>query len=86
MDHRFEGFGLPGGGYVVEYAIEEANGARHDLGSADWADWDKQGRLVLAREGCLWAWHPSGGLTQIADFRGQQPDPRPAPKEAERWP
>jgi hypothetical protein len=86
MDHRFESFSRPGGPYVVEYAIEGAKGERRDLGRADWADWDQQGRLVLAREGRLWAWDAQDGLTEIADFLGQQPGPQLPPVEAGRWP
>jgi hypothetical protein len=71
-----------GGRYVIEYAVRiETDGPEVALGQATWADWDQGGRLVIARDGRLIHWQPSG-FTDIADFNDQTPDPQPAPGRA----
>jgi hypothetical protein len=76
-----------GGPYVVRYAVS-AKG--HDevvpLVDASWADWDRRGRLVVARRGRLLAGQPGDPLREIADFNGQAPEPAPAPAWARTWP
>lgn len=57
---------------------------------AEWADWDQQGRLVMARAGKLWCVEirPRGrgvAYHEIADFNNHRPDPQPAPERAKRW-
>ena len=83
MMHVFEDFRRFGGPYVVNYSVTTAEGERA-IGEASWADWDHRGRLVIAREGCLYVWQPSGALELIEDFNGQEPDPQPAPEWATR--
>ena len=76
-----------GGYYVIEYLVRTSTGELEiDLGVATWADWDQSGRLVVARDGKLLAWKPTSGLSEIADFNSQQPDPHPAPDWALEWP
>jgi hypothetical protein len=75
-----------GGRYVIEYGVRiETDGSEVALGQATWADWDQGGRLVIARDGRLIHWQPSG-FTDIADFNDQKPDPQPAPGRATDWP
>ena len=56
------------------------------LGQATWADWDRRGRLALARDGRLLTWDPAAGFTEIADFNPQRPETGAAPAEAAQWP
>ena len=75
-----------GGRYVIEYDVQaEPGGPWIELGRATWADWDQRGRLIIARDGGLLHWEPSG-ITNIADFNDQIPDPQPAPAWATDWP
>jgi hypothetical protein len=75
-----------GGRYAIEYAVSaEPGGPEAELGRATWADWDQRGRLIIARDGRLLQWQPSG-FTVIADFNDQTPDPQPAPAWATDWP
>jgi hypothetical protein len=82
MVHTFDDFRTFGGPYTVEYFVRPDAAAEQALGQATWADWDQQGRLVLAQRGKLIAWDEQRGMTQIADFNGQTPDPQPAPERA----
>ncbi len=54
----------------------------------NWADFDQQGRLVLAKYGKLFAGTLDNGelqLTELADFNANKPDPQPAPDWAQKW-
>ena len=86
MSQTWQSFELQGGPYVVEYALRDADSTVCDLGTATWADWDQHGRLVLARDGKLFAWISTDGLIEIADFNDQKPQPEPAPDWAKQWP
>ena len=86
MRHRFEDFSVYGGPYVVQYSVCRPDAAEADLGQATWADWDQQGRLVLARDGRLLVWDETGGFQELENFNGQTPDPQPAPDRATTWP
>ncbi len=84
---------LPGGfgGFAVRFAVRsQADDAQMPLDGATWADWDQRGRLVLAKEGCLFEWRqvgPSEGVLRIlADFNTLQPEPLPAPAWARSRP
>jgi hypothetical protein len=80
-------FAAYGGPFVVEYALVPVSGDEIlPLGLATWADWDQRGRLVVAREGCLWAVRAPGETVPIADFNAQTPDPVPSPDWAKTWP
>jgi len=82
MTHVFDDFTNVGGPYVVEYSVTTDAGVSHDVGRATWADWDHQGRLVVARDGQLGVWNQADGFQVIENFNGQQPDPQPAPSNA----
>jgi len=76
-----------GGRHTTDYALrDEATGSVRELGAANWADWDHNGRLALARDGRLLIWRSPGAMHELADFNPQTPDPEPAPPEATRWP
>ncbi|MBA3874896.1 MAG: hypothetical protein H0X30_37695 [Anaerolineae bacterium] len=53
-----------------------------------WADFDQQGRLVLAKEGKLFSGTLENDelqLTELADFNPNKPKPQPAPDWAQKW-
>ena len=86
MLHTFDDFTKFGGPYRVEYSVRRPDGTAHALGEATWADWDHQGRLTLARNGRLQWWSEGAGVSDLADFTEQAPDPQPAPGWAHVWP
>ena len=59
------------------------------IDQATWADWDQQGRLVFARQGCLYTAdvRAPGELAPrlLADFNAARPMPVAPPKWATRW-
>jgi hypothetical protein len=58
------------------------------LKGVNWADFDQQGRLVLAKEGKLFAGTLANGdlqLIELSDFNDNKPDPQPAPDWAQKW-
>lgn len=80
-------FDQPGGPYIEQFAIIR-DGTTIPIGRADWADWDRRNRLVLAREGKLFRadigqdeleWH------ELADFNDNKPEPQEAPISARHW-
>jgi hypothetical protein len=78
---------VQGARHQAEYAVQAEPGAEiTPLGRCTWADLDRRGRLVLARDGRLVAWHPSRALEEIAGFNEQSPEPGPAPARARTWP
>lgn len=71
--------------YDTNIDIDHKN---HDLTGLEWADFDQQGRLVLAKEGKLFSGTLNNGelqLTELADFNGNKPNPQPAPDWAQKW-
>jgi hypothetical protein len=89
--HMLQSFEAPqrsGGRYVVDYTLwNEAERREQSLGRATWADWDQQGRLVLARDGRLLSCAVETGVCEpIADFSGRTPNPQPPPDGALEWP
>jgi hypothetical protein len=79
--------GTFGGRYLVEYAVrDEAQGTVVPLGQATWADWDQNGRVVIAQGGRLMSWTPLDERHVIADFNPQLPQPEAAPDQAKEWP
>lgn len=80
-------FAAHGGPWLVDYALRlEATGQVLAIGRATWADWDQRGRLIVASDGRLWHWQPTGERREIADFAGATPNPAPAPPWARSWP
>lgn len=80
-------FGTFGGRYLIDYAIrDDAQRIVGPLGQATWADWDQNGRVVIAQRGRLLCWAPPDELQEIADFNPQQPQPEAAPTHANEWP
>lgn len=63
--------------YVTAYRVAETDGPDVlTLSRADWADWDRQGDLLYARDGCLYRQSFSGTkplpAQQVADFSDQR--------------
>ena len=64
-----------GGYHAADYAVRDTTtGTVENLGPATWADWDQQGRLVLAQNGRLLAWQRA----RPQSCATQRPAPRPA--------
>ncbi len=84
----------PGGpGQITEYAIYDHLNRRRSLGRADWADWDRNGDLFLAREGQIFRLSPRqfsveeplADAKQLVDLRGEVFYPLAASEEAKDW-
>lgn len=71
---------------IHDYALLHGDGRRDDLGRATWCDWDRGGRLLLARDGKVVDWLAPGDTREIADFNAAVPDHAPAPARARQWP
>jgi len=73
----------------VDYSISHTNGAVIPLDGAEWADWDRNGRLVFAKEGRLFAGEMrSGGelkIRELADFNENDFEEVIAPEWALQW-
>jgi hypothetical protein len=76
-------------GVQLEYFLQDGPEDVTPLPQAVWADWDHQGRLLIAtRQGGLEVCDcESTRLNPIwsEDLRGLSPDPQPAPAWAARW-
>jgi hypothetical protein len=58
------------------------------LEGAAWADWDRRGRLVFARDGRIFAAdaeRPAADPRELIDLNRMTPEPLPAPGAARRW-
>lgn len=79
----------PGGDYIREWGAKLDSGeGEMDLGEADWADWDQNGRLVSARAGKLYeAQIEAASITEheLADFNDQRFEEVIAPEWAQHW-
>ncbi len=85
--HSDRDYTAHGGPHVVTYLLAAARERGVEpLGRATWADWDQQGRLILAQHGCLVHWESPGVLRELANFNHDTPDPQPAPPWATTWP
>jgi hypothetical protein len=94
---RVESLRRAGGEFGVDQAIDgmrvlyslETDGDIKLLDDLQWADWDQQGRLLVAtRSGKLEIWSLNGGRAEIMfeeDLCRLEPNPIPAPHWAERW-
>jgi hypothetical protein len=79
-----------GGPYLPDFAVRSvSDGGIRELGPATWADWDHRGRVVLARDGCLFqcALYGDDGVEPhlIHDFNDDRPRPIESPPEASSW-
>jgi hypothetical protein len=88
--HQGVDFRRPGiEGVQLEYFLQDMPGDVAPLPEAAWADWDHQGRLLMAnRDGELAVCECRGTrLTRVwsQDLRDQTPNPQPAPEWAGRW-
>jgi hypothetical protein len=76
-------------GVQIEYFLQDNPGDVTPLSEAAWADWDHQGRLLMAtRDGELAVCECRGARlkrTWSEDLRNRTPDPQPAPAWAGRW-
>jgi hypothetical protein len=92
-----ESLGWAGGEFGVDQAIDglrvhywlEADGDVHPLDHLQWADWDRDGRLIVAtRDGKLQICQLEGGRTVVDsehDLGLLTPCPTPPPEWARRW-
>lgn len=92
-----ESLGWAGGEFGVDQAVDglrvaywlEADGGIQLLHHLQWADWDREGRLLAAtRSGRLQVWNFDGDGSQVLydeDLTLSEPEPAPAPEWAKRW-
>jgi len=92
-----ESLGLAGGEFGVSQAVDglrvgywlEVGGEIRLLNHLQWADWDRDGRLLVAtRDGKLQIWNVDDEGSEVVfeeDLSLYEPNPRPAPAWAERW-
>jgi hypothetical protein len=92
-----ESLGWAGGEFGVDQAVDglrvcywlEADGALQLLNHLQWADWDREGRLLVAtRSGKLQIWHLDGDGPEVLveeDLSLSEPTSTPAPAWAQRW-
>ncbi len=92
-----ESLGWAGGEFGVEQAVDglrvryalERGGCREPLDDLQWADWDREGRLLAAtRDGRLVVRGIDGGRFETLfehDLSQPAPQPAPAPEAARRW-
>ncbi len=81
-------FRMPGGPYVVRFALHLPSGAVIPVEDARWADWDQAGRLVYAREGRLFRGEIHDGRiveSVLGDLNPNKPYTFRAPDHARRW-
>jgi hypothetical protein len=92
-----ESLGWAGGEFGVDQAVDglrvryslEANGELELLDDLQWADWSREGHLLVAtRAGQLQVRRLDGGRSDImseVDLSDLEPNPTPAPPWAQRW-
>lgn len=94
---RVESLGWAGGEFGVDQAVDgmrvaywlETTGDIQSLDHVQWADWDRNGHLLVAtRSGKLQVWNPDDdGSTPLfdEDLSSLAPEPAPAPAWARQW-
>jgi hypothetical protein len=92
-----ESVGWAGGEFGVDQAVDglrvryslESDGDLKQLDELQWADWDREGRLLVAtRSGKLQVWNLDGDGPKILfeqDLSLLEPNPAPAPAWAHHW-
>jgi hypothetical protein len=92
-----ESLGRAGGEFGVDQAVDglrvaywlEVDGQIHLLNDLQWADWDRDGRLLVAtKSGKLHIVNLDGGGWEVLfeeDLSLMEPNPAPAPAWAQRW-
>jgi hypothetical protein len=92
-----ESLGRAGGEFGVDQAVDglrvgywlEVDGEIQLLNHLQWADWDREGHLLVAtRSGKLQVWNLDGDRFDVLfeeDLSLSEPNPTPAPAWAERW-
>jgi len=92
-----ESLGRAGGEFGVDQAVDglrvrywlEAGGGVQQLGHLQWADWDREGNLLVAtRSGKLQIWELDGDGSEVLfeeDLSLSEPNPTAAPEWAQRW-
>ena len=94
---RVESLGRAGGEFGAGQAVDglrvrywlECEERLRPLDEVQWADWDREGRLLVAtRSGQLQIWEVARGDMEVLsehDVCGLEPSPIPAPDWAHRW-
>jgi hypothetical protein len=91
-----ESLGWAGGEFGVDQAVDglrvsywmETNEDIQPLNHVQWADWDRDGHLLVAtRDGKLQVWNLDDGSNLLfeEDVSLLEPNPAPAPAWAQRW-
>jgi hypothetical protein len=92
-----ESLGKAGGEFGVDQAVDglrlryslESDGDFKPLDELQWADWDREGQLLVAtRRGTLQVWNLDGDRPEILfeqDLSLLEPNPVPAPAWAQCW-
>jgi hypothetical protein len=92
-----ESLGWAGGEFGVGQAVDglrvhywlEADGDLQPLDHVQWADWDRDGRLLVAtRDGKIQVWEREGRDWKVVseqDLALLEPLPTPPPDWARRW-
>ncbi len=81
----FKAFGGP---YMTSFLVRRSGRPDIPITRARWADWDQAGRLVFAREGCLFrVTLGADGLREkiLVDLNPNKPRSLKAPEWATRW-
>lgn len=92
-----ESLGWAGGEFGVDQAVDglricywlEVDGEIQLLNHLQWADWDREGHLLVAtRSGKLQIWNLADDSSEVLfeeDLSFLEPNPVPAPAWAQRW-
>jgi hypothetical protein len=71
--------------YICEHAVVDRNtGTTYEIGRSDWADWDRNGDLLFAADGCLYRDFRDPRL--LIDLNDRVFRELAAPPEFQRWP
>ncbi len=69
--------------------IDNTTKQAQEIEQAEWADLDRQGRLIFTRAGQVWACLPQHfphGTICLLDLNERRPAPKPSPLWASEWP